>query len=51
MITGCDREAKTCGSPSPQAEGKDDMLDRTDADRICVAFRFAPAKGEQEKPA
>jgi len=41
--------ANTCGSLALHAEGRDDMLDRTDADRICVALRFAPAKGEQEK--
>ncbi|HSM43286.1 MAG TPA: hypothetical protein VK862_21260 [Afifellaceae bacterium] len=41
--------ADTCGSLAQHAEGKDNMLDRTDADRICVAYRFAPVKGEQEK--
>ena len=40
--------ATTCGSLAQHAEGRDDMLDRTEADRICVAFHFAPAKGEQE---
>lgn len=38
----------TRGSLAQHAEGRDDMLDRTDADRICVAFRSAPAKAEQE---